>query len=69
MAEIEDEITLTFQANNLRFNTALEKSTIIIEDVQLDEDQAATLAYLINNDRNFLEAQIKLTGRAPLPEY
>ena len=65
MAEIEDEVTITLYASNLRCNNSVEKSTIIIEDVQLSEDQGATIGYLINNPRNLLEAQIKLTGRIP----
>lgn len=67
MPEIENEVTVTCYAENLSLSTTVDRSTVSIRNVVLDENQAASLGYLINNPRNIIEAQIKLVDRIPLP--
>ena len=63
MSDIDEDVEIVFRAQNLKLNTSVTQSTITIENIVLSDDQAAVIGYLINNPRNLLSAEIKLTGR------
>lgn len=49
MAEIEEEVTFIVNIDNVRFTTRTNGDSITIQDLDLDQGQAASFAWLINH--------------------
>ena len=60
MPEIEPEVTFGMVTNNMVLHTQANGDTIVLREIHLAKEQAATLAWLINHpDTTPLEVQIK----------
>jgi len=60
MAEIEEECKFVVRCDCVRLTTQTNGDTIIINDVNLSQAQATSLAWLINNNPSILEFEVKL---------
>jgi len=56
MAEIKEEVTFFTKADQVRFETRTNGDRLHIKGFHLDPSQAASLAWLVNQDNN---AQLK----------
>lgn len=59
MAQIPDTCEFEAGADQVRFTTQTNGDTILIKGLHLNKDQAASLAYLINDTTNHLSIEIK----------
>lgn len=60
MPEINDECTFVTKADNVQFSTKTNGDTIAITGVHFSKEQAASLAWLINNTDKNLVFEVKL---------
>lgn len=61
MPEIDDECTFATKADQVKFTTQTNGDQIIIKDLNLSQEQATSLTWLINSDdEHELEFQIKI---------
>lgn len=61
MPEINDEITFETEADQVQFRTQTNGDQIRIEGIDLEQDEAATMAWLVNADSDaILEINIKV---------
>jgi hypothetical protein len=60
MPQIPETCEFEVQADQIEFRTITNGEHIIIKDIQMSQNAAATLAWLINTD-NHLTVEIKLT--------
>lgn len=59
MPEIPDTCQFEIGADQVRLSTQTNGDSIELRALHLDKDQAASLAYLINNVNNHLSVEIK----------
>jgi len=59
MPEIPDKCEFETVADQIRLTTQSNGDTIHIKGIHLGRDEAAALAYLINNTQNHLKIEIK----------
>ena len=52
MPEIEDELKFSVGADKVRFVTRTNGDELLIRGIDLTQQQAATLAYLVNSDKD-----------------
>ena len=63
MAEVEEECTFYTRADQVKFHTQTNGDNIQIKNLKLSQNQATSLAWLINADNNVeLEFQVKVKG-------
>lgn len=61
MAEIDEEVTFHTKADQIEFNTRTNGDRIHIRNLKLTQEQATSLAWLVNADDNAeLEFQVKV---------
>jgi len=60
MAEVEEECKFTVRCDCVRLVTNTNGDTIHITDITLDQKQATSLAWLINNQPSVLDFEVKL---------
>ncbi|HUX35484.1 MAG TPA: hypothetical protein VMV71_00445 [Candidatus Paceibacterota bacterium] len=52
MPEIEDELKFSVGADKVRFVTRTNGDELLIRGIDLTQEQAATLAYLVNSEKD-----------------
>ncbi len=63
MPEVEEECVFHTKVDQVQFNTRTNGDSIRIKDLKLSQDQATSLAWLVNADNdNELEWQVKVKG-------
>ncbi len=63
MAEIEEEVTFHTRTDQVKFITQTNGDKINIKGIHLTQNQATSLAWLVNADGNVeLEFQVKIKG-------
>ncbi len=61
--EIEEEVTFHTKADGIEFKTRTNGDTIFIHNLYLTQEQATSLAWLVNADNNAeLEFSVKVKG-------
>ena len=61
--EIEEEVTFHTKADGIEFKTKTNGDSIFIHTLRLSQEQATSLAWLVNADGNAeLEFQVKVKG-------
>ena len=61
MPEVEDECTFHTRADQVKFHTQTNGDNIHIKNLKLTQDQATSIAWLVNADNNAeLEFQVKV---------
>lgn len=59
MPEIDEEVTFTVKVDNVKLTTKTNGDTVIISDLDFDQAQAASFAWLINHSGD-LEINVKV---------
>ena len=63
MAEVEEEVIFHTRADQVKFHTQTNGDQLNIRDLNLTQDQATSVAWLVNADDNAeLEFQVKIKG-------
>lgn len=60
MPQINEKCNFIAEADNIKFTTQTNGDIVIITGVHFDKEQAASLAWLINNTGKNLDVRIKL---------
>ncbi len=61
MVEVEEEVIFHTRADQVKFHTQTNGDSIYIKNLKLTQDQATSLAWLVNADGNAeLEFQVKI---------
>lgn len=60
MAQIPETATFDVIADQLKFTTQTNGDILIINGINLDYDQAASLAWLVNHTTDILEVRVRI---------
>lgn len=65
MATIDEVCVFFTEADQVKFHTQTNGDNIHIKNLRLTQDQATTLAWLVNHKKHLLEFTVKVKGGRP----